>query len=75
MAFDDPASLPGPAILTLLKNGVTVSEQKPITKVPDGQTRFYTTRQKAPNTKGFVGYETLWKPFHKEAEYKTPKKP
>ena len=25
--------------------------------------------------KGFVGYETEWKPFQKEAEYKTPKKP
>jgi len=34
-----------------------------------------TTRQKAPNEKGFVGYETDWKPFHKEVEYKTPKKP
>ena len=47
-----------------------MSEQKPITKVPDGQTRFYTTRQKAPNEKGFVGYETVWKPFQKEVEYK-----
>ena len=35
----------------------------------------YTTRQKAPNEKGFVGYETVWKPFQKEAEYKTPKQP
>ena len=52
-----------------------MSEQKPNTKVPDGHTRFYTTRQKAPNEKGFVGYETIWKPFQKEAEYKTPKKP
>jgi hypothetical protein len=24
---------------------------------------------------GFVGYETVWKPFQKEVEYKTPKKP
>ena len=45
-----------------------MSEQKPITKVPDGHTRFYTTRQKAPNEKGFVGYETVWKPFQKEVE-------
>ena len=52
-----------------------MSEQKPPTKVPDGHTPFYTTRQKAPSEKGFVGYETVWKPFHKEAEYKTPKKP
>ena len=34
-----------------------MSEQKPITKVPDGHTPFYTTRQMAPNEKGFVGYE------------------
>jgi hypothetical protein len=52
-----------------------VSEQKSITKVPDGQTRFYTTKQKAPSEKGFVGYETIWKPFQKEVEYKTPKAP
>jgi hypothetical protein len=29
----------------------------------------------APNEKGFVGYETVWKPLQKEAEYKTPKQP
>jgi hypothetical protein len=52
-----------------------MSEQKPITKVPDGQTPFYTTRQKAPSPNGFVGYETVWKPFQKEVEYKTPKQP
>ena len=53
-----------------------MSEQKPPpAKVPDGHTRFYTTRQKAPTDKGFVGYETEWKPFQKETEYKTPKKP
>lgn len=52
-----------------------MSEQKPITKVPDGQARFLTTRQKAPNEKGFVGYETVWKSFHKEVAYQTPKKP
>jgi len=28
-----------------------------------------------PNAKGFVGYETVWQPFQKEAEYKTPKRP
>jgi hypothetical protein len=52
-----------------------MSEQKPPAKVPDGLTRFYTTRQKAPTSKGFVGYETVWKPLQKVAEYKTPKKP
>ena len=52
-----------------------MSVQKPITKVPDGQARFLTTRQMAPNAKGFVGYETIWKPFQKEAQYKTPKRP
>lgn len=53
-----------------------MSEQKPNnTKVPDGITPFFTTRQLAPNEKGFVGYETIWKPFQKEVEYKTPKKP
>ena len=55
--------------------GIRMSEQKPVTKVPDGHTRFYTTRQKAPNEKGFVGYETIWKPLQKEAEYKPPKTP
>ena len=44
-------------------------------KVPDGVTRYLTTRQMAPNEKGFVGYETVWEPFQKEAEYKTPKQP
>ena len=35
----------------------------------------FTTRQKPPNEKGFVGFETVWEPFQKEVEYKTPKKP
>ena len=53
-----------------------MSEQKqPPTKGPEGQTRFLTTRQMPPNEKGFVGYETVWVPFQKEAEYKTPKRP
>ncbi len=52
-----------------------MSEHKPPAKVPDGHTKFYTTRQKAPTEKGFVGFETVWKRFQKEAEYKTPKKP
>ena len=28
-----------------------------------------------PNEKGFVGYETEWESFQKEAAYETPKKP
>ena len=50
-------------------------EKKPAAKVPDGHARFVTTRQMRPNEKGFVGYETVWEPFQKEAEYKTPKQP
>ena len=52
-----------------------MSEQKPVTKVPDGQARFFKTRQMEPTATGYVGYETIWEPFHKEAEYKTPKRP
>ncbi len=44
-------------------------------KVPDGETVYVTTRQMEPNEKGFVGYETEWKPWQKEVEYTTPKKP
>jgi hypothetical protein len=49
--------------------------KQPPAKVPDGKSRFLTTRQKPANEKGFVGFETVWEPFQKEAEYKTPKKP
>ena len=52
-----------------------MGEQKPITKVPEGSARFYKTRQKEPTEKGFVGYETVWEPFHKEVKYETPKRP
>jgi len=52
-----------------------MAEQKPITKVPEGKTRFYKTRQKQPTEKGFVGYETVWEPLQKEAKYTTPKRP
>jgi hypothetical protein len=52
-----------------------MSEQKPVTKVPDGKTPWYTTRQMAPNEKGFVGYQTIWKPMQKEVPYQTPKQP
>jgi hypothetical protein len=51
-------------------------EKKPVSaKVPDGHARFVTTRQMPANEKGFVGYQTVWEPFQKEAEYKTPKQP
>jgi hypothetical protein len=43
--------------------------------VPEGKSRFLTTRQKAANEKGFVGYDTIWESFQKEAEYQTPKRP
>tara|TARA_A100001011_G_scaffold393522_1_gene483538 strand:- start:2231 stop:2392 length:162 start_codon:yes stop_codon:yes gene_type:complete len=44
-------------------------------EVPDGHSRFLVTRQKKANEKGFVGYDTVWEPFHKEVDYETPKKP
>jgi hypothetical protein len=44
-------------------------------KVPTGKARYVTTRQKEANDKGFVGYETTWESFQKEAEYSTPKRP
>ena len=44
-------------------------------KVPEGKSRFLVTRQKEANEKGFVGYDTIWESFQKEAEYVTPKKP
>ena len=43
--------------------------------VPDGKTRFLTTRQKEPNEKGYIGYDTIWESFQKVAEYQTPKRP
>ena len=53
-----------------------MSEQKNTKpKVPEGEARYYKTRQKEPDDKGFIGYETIWEPFQKEIEYKTPKIP
>ena len=52
-----------------------MSDVKPTNKVPEGHTRFLTTRQMEPNEKGFVGYETIWESFQTEVEYQTPKKP
>ncbi|MCG6857180.1 MAG: hypothetical protein LJE67_03860 [Salaquimonas sp.] len=53
----------------------STSEKKQAPKVPEGKSRYFRTRQMKPNEKGFVGYETIWEPFHKEAEYETPKRP
>ena len=44
-------------------------------KVPTGETEYVSTKQMSANEKGFIGYETTWKEFQKEVEYKTPKKP
>ncbi|MCB1864809.1 MAG: hypothetical protein KDG50_05225 [Chromatiales bacterium] len=44
-------------------------------KVPEGESRFLKTRQKAANEKGYVGYDTIWESFQKEAPYVTPKRP
>ncbi len=53
-----------------------MSEQaKTRPKIPDGKSRYLTTRQNEPNEKGFVGYATIWEPFQKEVKYTTPKKP
>ena len=53
-----------------------MSEQtKTRPKVPEGQSDYLTTRQMQPNEKGFVGYETIWESFQKEAQYTTPKQP
>lgn len=53
----------------------TDEQKKPPSPVPDGHSRYVTTRQMPPNEKGFVGFETIWQPFQKEAQYQTPKKP
>lgn len=53
-----------------------MGEQKPITgKVPDGNARFFKTKQKEPTASGFIGFETVWEPMHKEVKYVTPKRP
>ena len=53
-----------------------MSEQKKTRpEVPEGKARYVVTRQMKANEKGFVGYETVWEPFQKEAEYETPKRP
>lgn len=52
-----------------------MADVKADAKVPDGKSRYYTTRQKPKTEKGFVGYETIWEPMQKEKPYETPKKP
>ena len=44
-------------------------------QVPEGKSRFLTTRPKPANEKGYVGYDTIWDSFQKEAKYTTPKRP
>ena len=44
-------------------------------KVPEGKTLYLLTRQREPNEKGYVGYDTIWDEFQKEAKYSTPKRP
>ncbi len=48
-------------------------KERPV--VPEGQSRYVTTRQMKANEKGFVGYETQWESFQKEKKYEVPKKP
>ncbi|MCB1520041.1 MAG: hypothetical protein KDJ37_05625 [Hyphomicrobiaceae bacterium] len=52
-----------------------MAEQKPVAKVPEGNSRFFKTRQMQPSSKGFVGYETVWEPMQKEVPYTVPKRP
>ena len=44
-------------------------------EVPEGKTRFLTTRQKKATETGYVGYDTIWEEFQKEVPYETPKAP
>ncbi len=43
--------------------------------VPECKVRFMTTRPMKKTKDGFVGFETIWEPFQKVAEYKTPERP
>ena len=52
-----------------------MSAKEPPAKTPDGEARFFKTRQMEANEKGFVGFETVWEPFQKEVKYETPKRP
>lgn len=50
-------------------------EKKTRPPVPEGHSRYLVTRQRAPNDKGFVGYDVIWESFQKVKEYTTPKRP
>ncbi len=53
-----------------------MSEQpKARPKVPEGKSRFLTTRQKEATETGYVGYDTIWESFQKEVKYTTPERP
>ena len=53
-----------------------MAAQKPAAKkVPEGKVRYFKTRQMKPTKTGYVGFETIWEPFQKEAKYQTPKRP
>ena len=43
--------------------------------VPEGKSRYLTTRQKPANEKGYIGYDTIWESFQKEVKYTMPKRP
>jgi FKBP-type peptidyl-prolyl cis-trans isomerase SlyD len=67
------ATVAGPEVDPSLMRPMAKVDSK--AKVPDGKTTYYVTRQKKPNEKGFVGYETIWEKFQTEVPYETPKKP
>ncbi len=43
--------------------------------VPPCKNRFFETRALPKNDKGFVGFETIFEPWQKEAEYTVPERP
>lgn len=55
--------------------GCDMSDKEQPKEVPEGEARFFKTRQMKPTKKGFVGFETVWEPMQKEVEYETPKRP
>lgn len=58
-----------------LKKVNPMANVDPKKKVPNGKARFFVTKQMKPTKSGYVGYETVWEPFQKEAKYETPKRP
>jgi hypothetical protein len=63
--------------ITIFSKRLLMSGHAPAKRpeVPEGKSRFLTTRQKEANEKGYVGYDTIWESFQKEVPYTTPKKP